>query len=142
MPIHTGELKFVFEIRYRAQATQDHLGLTLAGEFHQQDLKTAHLDTGNSGERLACQFDAFLPGKKRILAGIPGHRDDGFGAEATGALDQITMPRGNGIEGTGIDGDGLHAHTITEGGLICQTHGQVIMHLTGAFTPQQLPVGG
>ena len=57
--VHAGQLEFKFEVRNRAQASQDGLGTLLACKIHQQAIKAMYLRIGDPRQRLLSKLDPF-----------------------------------------------------------------------------------
>ena len=51
--VHRHHLEFIFEVRHRAQAADDHRGADLVGEFDQQRVEGHDLDGGAARRQLA-----------------------------------------------------------------------------------------
>src|SRR5690606_18425112 len=88
-PVHVGQLEFVFEVRYRPQAPEDGCGLPIAGEIHQQVVKTHHFHVVEVSKGGGRQLDAFVEVEQRLLLLALGNGDDHLIEQLAGALHQI-----------------------------------------------------
>ena len=102
MAVHVGQLEFVFEVRHRTQATQEHIGVLLLGEMRQQCRKAHYFHIRQVLGDLLRQLHTLFQGKQRVFLGAGRDRDDHMVEQARGAFDQIAMAFGNRVEGTWV----------------------------------------
>ncbi|MNT05376.1 hypothetical protein D3C72_1399910 [compost metagenome] len=75
--VHRRHLELVFEVRDRAQAAHDDVGVHFLGEMHQQAAERPHLDVGVEARHLGLQHLDPLGGREqRALVVVLGHADD------------------------------------------------------------------
>src|SRR5947207_1975345 len=119
--VHAGHLKFVFEIRYGAQATHDDAGLDRLGKAHQQARERPHLDPlggvglAEKGDLLAHNRNALVGREQRALPVIPGNPDDEAVDDMQCPADDVGVAVGDRVEGAGIDPDAAAHHSSPSG---------------------------
>ncbi len=91
--VHARHLEFVFEIRHRAQAAQQHAGTDVADKMRQQRVEAAHFDVVVPAERFACQFHAAFERKRRALGRAVGDAHHDLVEQWRGAGNEVDSGR-------------------------------------------------
>ena len=102
--VHQGQLKFILEVRHRAQAAQQGADPALGRVFNGQARKGLHHHARFVLEGLAGHFHPFLMAEQREFWGIVGHGHDDPVKDVAAAPDQAEMAVGQRVEGAGIEG--------------------------------------
>jgi hypothetical protein len=87
--VHAGELKFVLEIRDRAQAAQHHARILRAHELGQQPGEAHHAHVLDVGEHLARHLDALLQREEGALGAAVGDAEHERVEQAARAPHQV-----------------------------------------------------
>ena len=100
------ELDLIFKIRDSAQAAHHDGGVLLLGEADGQTIEGIDLYVGNVLAAFPQHGNALLDRKQGFFGTVDQHRDDDLVKHTAGALDDIEMSAGNGIEAARIHGNG------------------------------------
>ena len=112
MPVHAGELEFVFEVGDRAQSADDDGSADLLHEFDQQVTEADDFYVFQVAQLAATQRDALLEAEQRLLVRALGDRDHHLVEDPRRARNQIGVTIGHGVECAGIDRDPGGAHAL------------------------------
>jgi hypothetical protein len=110
-------LKLEFEIRNGPQSANNDEGIFHAREIHEKAVQLLDHDACRPFKGLFDHGDTLVSGEKRGLRLILSDGDDEGIEELTGAVNDVDMPKGEGIETSGIYGAG-YSHSIVAGGLL------------------------
>ena len=104
-PVHERHLQFVFVIRNRANAAQQHGGRARGRVIHQKPVEGIHLHVGVNVHHFAKHLDALFHGEERLLGVVPQDRNDQPVEHPRAPLDQVEVAVGNRVERSRIDSD-------------------------------------
>ena len=102
------QLHFIFKIRHRTQATNQHRSVLITGEVRHQITKPDHFHVPQMRGCLLCQRHTLFQSKHRFFTGAGGNRQNNVIEHLRGARHDIDMTIGNGIESTRINRPFLH----------------------------------
>ena len=107
-PVHIGQLKFIFKIRYRPQSADQDIGALLTGQIDQKASKADNLNIGQLRTDNTGQLNPLIKAETGLFPGAFGYRHYHLIKQAGGPLNQIGMTIGDRVEGTGINGNFVH----------------------------------
>lgn len=114
LAVHQGELELELEVGDGAEAADDGAATASGDVVHEESLEAIDLDAmdAGAGEGGGEEVHAFLGGEEGGFGGVVGDGDDDAVEELGGALDDIEVPVGEGIEASGVDG-GAHVQGVS-----------------------------
>ena len=89
--VHPRHLEFVFEVRHRPQAPQDHPRLLPADEFHEQAAEALDSDVAIGLEHLARKAQAFLQREEGVFPMAVRDANHDFVEERGGAPHEVLV---------------------------------------------------
>lgn len=104
-PVHQSHLKLVFVIRNGANAAQNNARAAVGRIVDQEAVKGCDLDVGKAADYFIEHLDAFFDREKGLFFLVAQDRHQQLIEQGGAALDQIEMPIGDRVEGTGINSD-------------------------------------
>ena len=103
--VHEGHLEFVFVVGDGADAADDEAGAAAGGVVGEQAVEGFDADVFAAGEGFADHFGALVDGEQGGLGFVAENGDDEVIDDAGGAADDVEVAVGEGVEGSGVDGD-------------------------------------
>ncbi|MNZ20600.1 hypothetical protein D3C78_376560 [compost metagenome] len=102
LPIHVRQLEFVFEVGHCPQPTQEDVGALFLGKMRKQGGEADDFDIGQVPGDLTGQRYPLFQREQRVFLRAGCHCDDHVVEQPRGALDQVAMAFGNGVESTRV----------------------------------------
>src|ERR1700744_3875099 len=106
--VHLGHLHLVVEVADRPQALDHGRDAVLFAEVDQQPVEAVDPDIAELGGHGAQHLDALVHREQALLGDVDEHRHDDLVVEPGRPADDVEVPVGDGVKGTGAD-DTEHA---------------------------------